>query len=263
MPPLVEIQRRVARAVLAGETEPLAPLLVGGIEPLERLAIHRRHYEASLAAALLQKFPATAWLVGAGAMEALARGYALAYPPAAPCISKYGAGFPAFIARRVGAELRYLEAFATLEWEVGRASIAVDREPLGWQAIAGRGVDALLDARLALQPGLAYRRFAWRVDELLAAYLGGAAPDTFALWMEETLIEIRGARGEMSVARLDAATYEFRRSLASGGSIGESAALALERDASFDAGRALRAMVDAGLVVALGDAHDRIQGVLQ
>jgi hypothetical protein len=74
---------------------------------------------------------------------------------------------------------------------------------------------------------------------------------------------VRGVRGAVSVERLDGATYEFRRALASGSSIGESAARALERDASFDAGRALRALVEAGLVTALVDSHIRDPGVPQ
>jgi hypothetical protein len=252
MPSLAEVQRRVAGAVLAGEVEPLAPLLVGGAEPYKRLTIHRRNYETSLTATLLHKFPATAWLIGEGAMQAAARSFALAHPPAAPCIAEYGAGFPAFVARRV-AELPYLEAFAALEWEVGRVSIAVDRERLDWSEVTSRGADALLDAHLALQPGLAYLRFHWRVDELLTAYLGGSPPERFVLSTEDSPLEVRGARGAVSVERLDVATYEFRRALASGSSIGESAALALDCDASFDAGRALRVLVEAGLATALGD----------
>jgi hypothetical protein len=263
MPSLAEIQRGVARAVLAGEIEPLAPLLVGGVEPCKRLEIHRRHYEGSLAAALRQKFPATEWLIGAGAMEATARAFALTYPPLAPCIAEYGAGFPAFVARRVGAELPYLEAFAALEWEVGRASIAVDREPLDWSAIAGLGPDALLDARLALQSGLAFLRCGWRVDRLLMAYITDSAPERFVLSTEDAPLEVRGVRGSVSVERLDGATYEFRRALASNSSIGESAARALERDASFDAGRALRVLAEAGLVTALAESYSRDRGVRQ
>jgi hypothetical protein len=251
MPALVEIQRRVARAVLAGETEPLARLLVGGAAPATRLEIHRRHYEASLAAALVQKFPATAWLLGAAAMDASARAYALPHPPTAPCVAEYGSGFPAFVASRLGPELPYLEAFATLEWEVGRASVAVAYEPLEWTAIVARGADALLEARLTLQPGLAYPRFGWRVDELLTAYLGGSPPEQFVLSMEDSPLEVRGARGSVSVELLDDAAHVFRVALASGNSIAESAALALARDSSFDAGRALRAVVQTGLVSAL------------
>ena len=263
MPSLAEIQRGVARAVLAGEVESLAPLLVGGVEPCKRLEIHRRHYETSLAAALRQKFPATEWLIGSRAMEATARAYALTHPPAAPCIAEYGAGFPAFVARRVGTELPYLEAFAALESEVGRASIAIERAPLAWSEIAGRGPDALLDARLTLQPGVAYLRCGWRVDQLLTAYVTGSAPERFVLAAEDAPLEVRGARGSVSVERLDGATYEFRRALASNGSIGEAAARALERDASFDAGRALRALVETGLVTALADSHVRDWGVRQ
>jgi hypothetical protein len=261
MPSLAEVQQRVVHAVLAGDVESLAPLLVGGLEPCKRLEIHRRHYEASLTAALLQKFPATEWLIGPGVMAAVARAYALLHAPSAPCIAEYGDGFPAFVARRLGEELPYLEAFATLEWAVGRASIAIDREPLGWAAIATLGADALLDTRFALQPGVAYLRCGWRVGELLDAYIGGAAPDTFVLSIANTPLEIRGVRGSVSIERLDGATYEFRHAIASGKSIAESAALALEHDASFDAGGALRVLVQARLVTAFLDADSRIHGV--
>src|SRR5436190_13868456 len=251
MPSLAEVQRGLVHAVLAGETEPLALWLVGGAEPRARLKIHRRHYEASLTSALTQKFPATAWLIGAGAIAAAVRAYVSTHPPAAPCIAEYGAGFPEFVAGRVRGELPYLGSFATLEWHVGQASIAVDRAPLAWSAIVSRGADELLDAHLALQPGLRYLRPAWRVDELLEAYLGGSAPERFVLSSEDAPLEVRGARGTVSIARLDEATYEFRCALASGRSIGASAERALERERSFDPGRGLHALVRAGLATAL------------
>jgi putative DNA-binding protein len=251
MPSLAEVQRRFARAVLAGETEPVVPLLIGGAGPRARLEIHRRHYEASLTTALTQKFPATAWLIGAGALAAAARAYLSTHPPAAPCVAEYGAGFPEFVAARAPAELPYLASFATLEWQVGQASIAVDREQLAWSTVANRGAHSLLDAHLVLQPGLRYLRSAWRVDELLGAYLGGSAPETFVLSTEAAPLEVRGARGAVSIACLAEGTYEFRCALASGRSIGDSAERALERDGSFDAGRALHDLVGAGLATAL------------
>jgi len=261
MPSLAEVQRRVARAVLACETEPLAPLLVGGLEPCKRLEIHRRNYEASLTAALRQKFPATEWLIGADAMGIAARAYALLNPPSAPCIAEYGGGFPAFVARRAPRNLPYLEAFASLEWEVGRASIAVDREPLEWSAIAARGAEALLETRFALQPGVAYLRCGWRVDELLSAYVGGTPPDRFVLSNEATALQVRGARGSVSIERLAGATFDFRRAIASGASLAESAAHALGQDATFDAGEALRALVHARLVTAFDGLGSRSHGV--
>ena len=47
---LAELQAHFARALIAGADEPVGALL--GAEPRKRLEIHRRHYAASLAAAL-------------------------------------------------------------------------------------------------------------------------------------------------------------------------------------------------------------------
>ena len=43
---------------------PWRPCCWEGPYPEHRLAIHRRHYVASLTRALVERFPATVWLVG-------------------------------------------------------------------------------------------------------------------------------------------------------------------------------------------------------
>ena len=64
MQSLIDIQSGVRRAVVTGEFAHVADSLVGGRRAEHRLAIHRRHYEASLVGVLLDKFPAATWLVG-------------------------------------------------------------------------------------------------------------------------------------------------------------------------------------------------------
>ena len=245
---LAELQSDVAQALVAGAALP-ASRFVGGANPLRRLAIHQRHFDASLTAALVQKFPACAWLASPELVAAAARAFVHAYPPRRPCIAEYGRDFPAFLAAFDGtAAWPALRSFAELEWAVGQASIAVDRPSLTWAALAGFGAERLADARLVLQPDLAYFASRWRVDEVMRAYLHGDA--RCAPSADETFVEIRGARGELSLTRLDRATYTFRASLTNA-TIGEAAEGALELDRDFDAGTALRALVAAELVVAV------------
>ena len=248
---LAELQAAVADAVIAGDGEPPGAL-VGGVEPGKRFGVHRRHYAASLTAALRDKFPACAWLAGSARVDAAALAYVRAHPPRQPCIAEYGADFPQFLAAResVGA-LPYLESFAALEWAVGRASIAVDRAPVSWPEVAGLGPERLLDATLVLQPGLEYVRSAWRVDELMTTYLRGAQPERFELAESAAFIEAHGARGTLRLTQLDAATFAFRTELAAGRSLGDAAGEALECEAAFDSGAALRRLVQAGLVTAV------------
>jgi hypothetical protein len=250
MPPLADVQAGVARAVVMGDAEPIAALLAGGADPRARFAIHQRHYAASLAAALRQKFPATAWLVGEDAVLDAARAYARAHPPRRPCIADYGEHFPAFLADRLPA-LPYLGAFMELEWSVGQVSITVGRPPLAWPQLARRGSESLPDAGLTMQPGLRYLRLAWNLDELMTMYLSGAVADKFVLRKENACIEVRGGRGALWIDRIDPATFVFRSALSAGASIGEAASAALDGDATFDAGNALRAIVTDGLATDL------------
>lgn len=257
MQSLADLQARFAHAVTMGARDVVAASLVGGADPLARLDVHLRHYETSLTGALREKFPACAWLVGADLVNAAARLYVRARPPRQPCIVEYGADFPRLLAHHGrAAGLPYLESFATLEWNVGQVSIAIDRPPLAWGAIAHNDPECMLDATLSLQPSLRYLRAAWRIDWLMETYLSGTEPERLALLEADTPMEIRGARGNLRLARLDAASFTFRRALAARRAIGAAASCALDCDPAFDAGLALRELAEAGLVTGISMATE-------
>ena len=240
-------------AVIADDTAgALLPLLAGGRDPAARLAIHRHHYRASLTRALLDKFPAVSWLTGERFATAAAQAYARAHPPAAPCIAEYGVDYPVFLASRPGAErLPSLRAFAEIEWHLGQVSIAIDGPPLTIENLASIVANKLPDHRLRLQSGLRYVTAAWPVDELIKQYLSGAAPERYAFDPAEVHLQIRGARSEFRIERLDAAELVFRSAIAAGSTIGTAAELALDACATFDPGQALLRLVSAGLVIAI------------
>jgi hypothetical protein len=246
---LADLQETFARAMTSGQGVALAAELVGGPNPSARLAIHLRHYEASLTTALCDKFPACAWLAGADLVRAAARDYVHSHPPVQPCIAEYGRDFPQFLAAYGRASsLPYLESFAALEWAVAKASIATAEPPLSWTDVARLGPDALFDSTPSLQPGLYYLSSGWRIDELMTTYLSGAEPERFVLEESNTLIEVRGTRGDVRLKHLDATTFGFRTALLEGRSIGEAAIRALDSDATFDSGAALSELVREGLV---------------
>jgi hypothetical protein len=228
---------------------------VGGADPRGRLGIHARHYAASLIAALCDKFPATSWLVGADVVAAAAREYIRAHPPSTPCIAEYGGGFPDFLSSfGRAAAIPYLKSFADLERAVADASIAIDLPALNWSEVANIGAEPLLDLNVALQPGLRYLHSKWGVDELLTMYLEDSQPEKYVMSAVDTFVEVRGVRGTLSIARIDPATFAFRLALRSGDSIATAADRALERNAAFDAGGALRHLVLSGLVTQLSGA---------
>jgi hypothetical protein len=258
MPSLAEAQRQLRKAIVEECADEALPLLVGGRDPAKRLAIHRRHFEASLTSALLDKFPATSWLIGSTATTEAARAFVHRHPPAAPCIAEYGAEFPQFLAQRVGAErIPYLCSFAELEWHLGHAAVAIDHPALAIDAFATIEADALVDLRLTLQPGLRYCAAAWPVDDLIKIYLSDAAPESHEFEPADVHLQICGARGEFRIERLDAASFTFRKALSERQTIGMAAEQALERDAKFDPGRALATLVAERRVVAMINSEER------
>ena len=252
MPTLAEIQSSVRDAVVGGEATDIGHLLAGGREIPARLQIHRRHYETSLVSALLEKFSATGWLAGTRFLTEASKQYVRQHPPDAPCIAEYGEGLPRFLQDYPGAErVPYLREFAELEWHIGHIAVAIDEPGIPLDELAAIPADSLPDVRFTLQPGLRYLQASWPVDELLKLYLSETAPDRFELEPTNVWIEVRGARGEFNISRLEQAEFEFRECIMKGQSIGAAAECALDVNAAFDAGRALATLIADNLITAV------------
>jgi hypothetical protein len=255
MPCLADLQAGVRQAVILRDHGALGSLLVGGMDPVKRLAIHQRHYEASLVTAIFEKFPATVWLAGADLVTDAARAYVRTHPPQRPCIAEYGEDFPAFLAHvGRGLNLPYLQSFAELEWHVAQVSVSVECTPVTWDEIVRLGSDALLNTSVALQPGLRYLHASWAIDRLMTTYLAGAEPDEFVLTNVDAHIEVRGVRGALWIESLDPGTFVFRSALLGGQPVGDAAEAALGGDPAFDAGTALTNLAAAGLIAGIGHA---------
>jgi hypothetical protein len=180
MSALADIQAAIRDALVVGDRRAIAPLLSGGAHPEHRLAIHERHYAASLTRALLERFPATVWLVGSELVTDAARSFIREQPPSKPCITEYGDSFPQQLGRHpAAASLPYLSQFAELEWHLGRLALATDESP-----------------------NVQYLHVDWSLDELISVYLSDTAPDQFPLRNEDVWLEIRGLRGAIEMRRL-------------------------------------------------------------
>jgi hypothetical protein len=253
VPRLADVQAGVRRTVTGRAPDPaIVPLLVGGLRPERRLAIHARHYAASLTAAIANRFPACGWLIGAAALEEAAAAFVREQPPSRPCLAEYGEAFPQFLMRHPASEaLVCLPSFAALEWAAGEVSIAISEPAATWHEVAALDPEALADARLGLQPGIRFVVSRWPVHELMQMYLRDTAPAEYVLREEPTFVQVSGARGALSLGPLDQATFAFRRALSQGFTVTHAAEVALDDDPQFDAGAALAALVAAGLVAAV------------
>ena len=253
MPTLSSIQSTFRDALVDSADHGITPWLISSGDPSKRLTIHKRNYEASLVKALLIKFPATQWLAGANFITDAATRFVHSHPPQAPCIAEYGEQFPMFLSECPAAErLAYLGAFATLEWHVGQAAIAVEEPAFEFETFS---MADLPDKVLMLQSGVRYLQASWPVDDLIKLYLTDTAPDRFELIPADICIEVRGARGVFQINRLEAAEFIFRRSILERRCIWDSAARALDLDNTFDPGQALARLIAGGYVCAVAQSR--------
>jgi hypothetical protein len=188
VPALAEIQTVIRTALIHGDNAMAVRFLHGGAHPEHRLAVHQRHYATSLIRALVDRFPATVWLVGSDLVIHAAQSFIREYPPATPCIAEYGDTFPKHLGAQPGADaLPYLTQFTDLEWHLGRLALATGEST-----------------------NTHYVHLDWSLDELMAAYLADSAPEQFALRREEVWLEVRGVRGQLHMNRLTAADFAAR-----------------------------------------------------
>jgi hypothetical protein len=145
----------------------------------------------------------------------------------------------------------YLRAFAELEWRLGQVAVAIGRPPVALEQFSQIDVNELTAALCTLQPGLHYLHASWPVDDVMQLYLTDTAPDRFALAPADVWIEVRGARGEFRINRLNAGEFIFRNAIQQGRAIGDAAECAFDANAGFDPGGALARLVGEGLVTAI------------
>lgn len=191
MPTVADIQAGIRDALVHGNSDAVAPVLLGGTSPEHRLAIHQRHYVASLTRALVERFPATVWLVGSELVTHAATSFIHEHPPSRPCIAEYGDGFPQHLGAHPAAagSLPYLAQFAELEWHLGRLALATEQSA-----------------------NVQYLHLNWALDELIGVYLTDSAPEEYSLREEGVWLEIRGLRGDLEMNRLT--PEEFARRVA-------------------------------------------------
>jgi hypothetical protein len=209
----------------------------------------------SLVTALLDRFPATVWLVGTPLVTDAARAFIQAHPPTRPCIAEYGEDFSRFLAVRSGAtQVPYLGQFAELEWHLGRLALAVEGPRL--TDLSTIDSTRIAHAQLTLQPSLHYLHLDWGLDRLIALYLTDSEPESYALDVNDTWLELRGVRGDLRMNRLTRGEFTFRSALLAGTALGDAAIATIEVDPGFDPGTALMALLSEGLVASISDADD-------
>ncbi len=249
MPSLSETQAAFRLAVTDRAVATPA-MLVAPAPAAGRLEIYRRHHRESLVRHLAGRFPTVEWLLGTARFMGLAEPFIRTSPPGAPCMAEYGAGFSAALEHPdVAIWLPYLADVARLDWMLGDAAISLGLPAMAITALSAWPADRLPDLRLQLEPGARYLRSDWPVDDLVRVRLGEGAPDRLHFNALSVGLEVRGARGEFGIGRLEQGEFAFRTALCGGVALGAAIENALATDPEFDVPTALGALFARGLVV--------------
>jgi hypothetical protein len=247
---LLELQMRLRRAVLSGDTaEVVAAIQGGGLDPAARVGIYRHHAFAKLGDALQGTFPVVCRLVDKRFFAYAAHEY-LREHPHSRCLVEYGADFADFLAGfEPCQDLPYLADVARFEWALNIAATVREATPLQVQTLAAIPAGEAAYVALRLQPSLSYFASPWPIDAIWQANKEDEVPP-IDLTSGGTSLEIRRAGEAVVWRRLDPGTFAFRTALADGLVLAAAMAAATLRDPAFDLTGALRHLFGGGLAIA-------------
>ena len=238
MPSLRELQTRFANA-----------LSIGGGGSDEALGIYRNTIVANYRQALGATFPVVRQLVGAPLFHAAVDAYVEACPSAGGDLNVYGDRFGDFLGMRIlkPRDLAYLPDVARLEWAIDEAGRAADV----------RGTPEAILAELARIPAerITAQRFALdaschflisafpllRIWQVHQTGFDGDMSVPFDRGSDRLLV--RRETGAATIERLTSGDFALLRALAAGDDVAAALDAAMEAEATFDLGTALRTYI--------------------
>ena len=247
---LLELQMRLRRAVLGGDTAEIVAAIQGdGLDPAARVGIYRHHAFATLGDALQTTFPVVCRLVDKRFFGYAAHEYLREHPPHSRCLVEYGADFADFLARFTPCQrLPYLADVARFEWALNIASTVRKATSLRAETLAAIPPGEAAYVALRLQPSLSYFASLWPIDTIWQANQEDEVPP-IDLASGGASLEIRRAGEAVVWRRLDPGTFAFRTALADGLVLAAAMSAATLRDPAFDLTAALRHVFSEGLAV--------------
>jgi hypothetical protein len=185
----------------------------------ERLAAYRANIKGAHLRALDQAYPVLREVLGPRYWRQLLEAELPFYGSPSPDLNAYGDFMPELLreAQRQRPELRdlpYLEALATLEWQVHRARFAADDAVFDWDAFATLPGDVQASARLLRSNALAVLQLDYRVDRIWRSHHGLDAGENDDTGDSYCCVH-RSGRFDVSVTRLDREEFEMLQSLGS------------------------------------------------
>jgi len=254
MPSLHEAQRAIGRAIVLGDVDGIAALVVGdAISAADRIAIYRNTATGTLLRALRLSYPAVESLVGEEFFEGAARIFIDGCWPRGALLDDYGAEFAGFLADFDAADsIPYLADVARLEWSVHRALHAPDAEPLDLHRLALVPDGQSGQVRFVPDPGLGLISVHWPADEIWHAVIDSdddAMATIELVSMPRWLLVQRAPAGGIDLQRLSYPQWRLAQALGAGVPLAQALAGTADVDSTFVPEQWLAQLLSAGRFV--------------
>ncbi|HYB10833.1 MAG TPA: DNA-binding domain-containing protein [Alphaproteobacteria bacterium] len=259
MSTLGKVQRNFRDAILNDAEDGIAGLILDdGLTPAERLAVYRNNVMASLTAALKETFPVICRLVDERFFDYAAHEFIRSRPPQQPCLTTYGADFPAFLGKFPPCvELVYLADTARLEWLMHEAATAAEAAPLAPSALGAFAPEDTGRLVFHLHPSIRHLASPWPIDRIWRENQADAEGEgSIDIGAGGVRLELRRRGMDVVYRRLAPASFAFRRALARGETLERAFELASGEDGTppFDLAAALAELFRDEAVVGLAIA---------
>ncbi len=235
MSDLRTLQARMARAILNRDFEPVAgELSAGSASPASRLSIYANNTYLSLKACLKAIFPVTQMLADERFFDYAADVFIGRCPPAEARLSRFGAGFPRFLAGFAPCrDYPIIAQMAALEWAIADMMTAPQLRPAPMSDIAAIA-RTNGDPGIGLQPNLRFVVSEWPLVQIWGDHRNGAQSAAMPPHPSISRIAISRQGDSVQFMTIEPARFAFWRALARGFPIRVAAARALGRDRLFD-----------------------------
>lgn len=251
--PLRDLQLRMQRAIMRDEPSVASGLLspgpAGSPSSAERLSIYRGNWRVGYARALAAGFPVIARLVGEACFDQLAGACLDQHPSTSGDLNESSRHFPSFLAGRYAAtEFCYLADVARLEHLYASLDSAPDADPISLERLQSMVVDGT-DLRFRLHPRTGLLESAYPVSRIWITNQPDATAETIDLDSGAEQLLVRAHGGGLELHRLRPAEFALLAGLASGATIVDALAEALEGSPAADPARTLHRVFAAGALI--------------
>jgi hypothetical protein len=252
MPSLLELQIGFMRELFAGAPggEGLG-ITERGIEAPLRLGIYANTARVNFVESMRSSFPAVRRLVGDEYFRQCALQFREMYPSRSGDLQQTGVGFSDYLAGiHAGSEFVYLSDVARLEWCWQEALTAAEHAPFRLDKLAALDASAYEDVRFLIHPSLRLFSSEYPCRRIWEANLNEAV-DFAPIDLRDgadRLVIVRFL-GQLRIHEISVGEFNFLRAVQAGGKLGIAVERALEVDAAFDAGAALRRCIEHGAIV--------------